>query len=92
MSYFFKIAQKAQYICGKTFHLKPILRTYKKKLIKDPITDKILKMTERGDVDKIGTARQIFGTVLKISRHGTPNFRRVIVSAPNVMWHQCPKF
>ena len=29
---------------------------------------------------KIGTARQIFGTVLTILRHGTPNFRRVNVS------------
>ena len=92
MSYIFKIAQKAQYICGKTFHLKPILKTYKKKLIEVPITDKILKMTERSDVDKIGMARQIFGTVLAILRHGTPNFRHVIVSVPNVMWHQCSKF
>ena len=41
---------------------------------------------------KIGTARQIFGTVLTILRHGTPNFRRVNVSVPNVMWHQCSKF
>ena len=28
---------------------------------------------------KIGTARQILGTVLTILRHGTPNFRRVNV-------------
>ena len=49
-------------------------------------------MTERSDVDKIGMARQIFGTVLAILRHGTPNFRHVIVSVPNVMWHQCSKF
>ena len=41
---------------------------------------------------KIGTARQIFGTVLTILRHGTPNFRRVNVSVPNVMWHQRSKF
>ena len=41
---------------------------------------------------KIGTARQIFGTVLTILTHGTPNFRRVNVSVPNVMWHQCSKF
>ena len=40
----------------------------------------------------IGTARQILGTVLTILRHGTPNFRRVNVSVPNVMWHQCSKF
>ena len=37
---------------------------------------------------KIGAARQIFGTVLTILRHGTPNFRRVNVSVPNVMWHR----
>jgi len=41
---------------------------------------------------KIGTARQIFGTVLTILRHGTPNFRRVNVSVPNVMWLQYSKF
>ena len=40
----------------------------------------------------IGTARQIFATVLTILRHGMPNFRRVNVSVPNVMWHQCSKF
>ena len=40
---------------------------------------------------KIGTARQIFGTVLTILRHGTPNFRRVNVSVPNVMWHRCSR-
>ena len=34
----------------------------------------------------------IFGTVLTILRHGTPNFRRVNISVPNVMWHQCSKF
>ena len=38
-----EVLQKAQYICGKTFHLEPILKTYKKKLIEDPITDKILE-------------------------------------------------
>ena len=41
---------------------------------------------------KIGTARQIFGTVLRILRHGTPNFRRVNISVPNVMWYQCSTF
>ena len=35
---------------------------------------------------------KIFCTVLTILRHGTPNFRRVNVSVPNVMWHQCSKF
>ena len=37
-------------------------------------------------------ARQIFGTVLTIWRNGTPYFRCVNVSVPNVMWHQCSKF
>ena len=37
----------------------------------------------------IGTARQIFRSVLTILRHGTPNFRRVNVSVPHVMCHQC---
>ena len=40
---------------------------------------------------KSGMARHIFGTVLTIFRHGTPNFRRVNVAVPNEMWHQCPK-
>ena len=31
---------------------------------------------------KIGTASQIFGTVMTILRHGTPNFRRVIRIGP----------
>ena len=30
----------------------------------------------------MSTGRQIFGTVLTILRHGTPNFRRVNVSVP----------
>ena len=38
-----EVLQKAQYICDKTFHLEPILKTYKKKLNEDPITDKILE-------------------------------------------------
>ena len=38
-----EVLQKAQYIGDKTFHLEPILKTYKKKLNEDPITDKILE-------------------------------------------------
>ena len=38
-----EVLQKAQYICDRTFHLEPILKTYKKKLNEDPITDKILE-------------------------------------------------
>ena len=34
----------------------------------------------------------MFGTVLTILRHGTPNFRRVNVSVPNAMWHRCLNF
>ena len=41
---------------------------------------------------KIGTACQIFVTLLTILRHSTPNFRRVNVSVPEVVWHQCSKF
>ena len=41
---------------------------------------------------KIGPSRQIFCTVLTILRHGIPNFRRVNVSVPDVMWHQRSKF
>ena len=41
---------------------------------------------------KIGMSRQIFCIVLTILRHGTPNFRRVNVSVPDVMWHQFSKF
>ena len=33
-----------------------------------------------------------FGTVLTILRHGTPNFRRVNLSLPHVIWQQCSKF
>ena len=33
----------------------------------------------------------MFGIVLTILRHGTPNFRRVNVSVPTVMWHQGSK-
>ena len=36
--------------------------------------------------------QKFFATVLTILRHGTPNFRRVNVSVPNVVWHQCSKF
>ena len=48
--------------------------------------------TRAKKLKKIGTARQSFGTVLTILRHGTPNFGRVNVSVPHVMWHQCSKF
>lgn len=35
---------KADYKCGKSFYLEPILNTFKKEIIEDPIVDKILKM------------------------------------------------
>ena len=36
--------EKADYKCGKSFYLHPILDTYKKKIIENPIVDKILEM------------------------------------------------
>ena len=48
------VLQKAQYICGKTFHLEPVLNMYKKAVIhEDPISSKILEMIEKGDIDRL---------------------------------------
>ena len=44
---------KADYICGKSFYLDPILDTYKKQIFEDPINDKILDMIEKADIDKL---------------------------------------
>ena len=60
-----------------------------------PASPRIFELLKRhlhARAKKIGTARQTFGTVLTILRHGTPNFRRLNVSVPNAMWHQCSKF
>ena len=55
-------------------------------------TELIVIYTQFTRAKKIGTSRQIFCTVLTILRHGIPNSRRVNVSVPDVMWHQCSKF
>ena len=48
-----QIIEKADYRCGKHFYLDPILETFKKELIDDPIVDKILEMINKADTDKI---------------------------------------
>ena len=45
--------EKADYKCGKSFYLDPILDTYKKKIIENPIVDKILDMIARANIDKL---------------------------------------
>ena len=45
--------EKADYKCGKSFYLDPILDTYKKKIIEDPLVDKILEMIQKAETDKI---------------------------------------
>ena len=45
--------EKADYKCGKSFYLDPILDTYKKKIIEDPIVDKILEMIQKADTDRL---------------------------------------
>ena len=44
--------EKADYKCGKSFYLDPILDTYKKKIIEDPIVDKILEMIQKAETEK----------------------------------------
>ena len=45
--------EKADYKCGKSFYLDPILDTYKKKIIENPIVDKILEMIAKAKVDRL---------------------------------------
>ena len=45
--------EKADYKCGKSFYLDPILDTYKKKIIESPIVDKILDMTAKANIDRL---------------------------------------
>ena len=45
--------EKADYECGKSFYLDPILHTYKKQIVEDPIIDKILDMIEKADIDRL---------------------------------------
>ena len=44
---------KAYYKCGKSFYLDPILDTYKKKIIENPIVDKILEMIAKAHIDRL---------------------------------------
>ena len=45
--------EKADYKCGKSFYLDPILDTYKKKVIENPIIDKILDMIAKATIDRL---------------------------------------
>ena len=45
--------EKADYKCGKSFYLDPILDTYKKKIIENPIVDKILEMIAKANIDRL---------------------------------------
>ena len=45
--------EKANYKWGKSFCLDPILGTYKKKIIENPIVDKILDMTAKANIDRL---------------------------------------
>ena len=45
--------EKADYKCVKSFYLDPILDTYKKKIIENPIVDKILDMIANANIDRL---------------------------------------
>ena len=45
--------EKADYKCGKSFYLDPILDTYKNKIIENPIVDKILEMIGNANIDRL---------------------------------------
>ena len=45
--------EKADYKCGKSFYLDPILDTYKKKIIENPLVDKILEMIAKANIDRM---------------------------------------
>ena len=45
--------EKADYKCGKSFYLDPILGTYKKEIIEDPIADKILEMIAKANIKRL---------------------------------------
>ena len=45
--------EKADYKCGKSFYLDPILDTYKKKIIENPLVDKILEMIAKVNIDRM---------------------------------------
>ena len=45
--------EKADYKCSKSFYLDPILDTYKKKIIENPIVDKVLDRIAKANIDKL---------------------------------------
>ena len=45
--------EKADYKCCKSFYLDPISDTYKKKIIENPVVDKILDMTAKANIDRL---------------------------------------
>ena len=45
--------EKADYKCGKSFYLDPILGTYEKEISDDPIVDKILEMIAKANKGKL---------------------------------------
>ena len=45
--------EKADYKCFKSFYLDPILDTYKKKIIENPIVDKILEIIAKAHIDRL---------------------------------------
>ena len=45
--------ENADYKCGKSFCLDPILDTYKKKIIKNPIVDEILEMIAKANIERL---------------------------------------
>ena len=45
--------EKADYKCGKSFYLDPILDTYKKKIIENPIVDEILEMIQKANIERL---------------------------------------
>ena len=50
--------EKADYKCGKSFCLDPILGTYKKKIIENPIVDKIFDMIAKANIDRLDFGRK----------------------------------
>ena len=45
--------EKADYKCGKSLYLDPFLDTYKKKIIENPIVDKILEMIAKANIERL---------------------------------------
>ena len=45
--------EEADYKCCKSFYLDPIVDTHKKKIIENPIVDKILEMIAKANMDRL---------------------------------------